>query len=122
MKQKTIGEILSSERRIEELDKYTESENYKLSMDISVFAKADSSQWIRVITESSVGDIDLFRHWLDRHFPPNVIRENAKIDLPIIKEIIDGINTEAESDLIKKANLLWLKQQMTKILELYRMV
>lgn len=122
MKQKTIGEILSSERWIEELDKYTESDNYKLSMDISVFAKADSSQWIRVITESSVGDIDLFRHWLDRHFPPNVIRENAKIDLPIIKEIIDGINTEAESDLIKKANLSWLKQQMTKILELYRMV
>ena len=121
MKQKTIGEILSSERWIEELDKYTGSNNYKLSMDISVFAKADSSQWIRVINESSVGDIDLFRHWLDRHFPPNVIRENAKIDLPVIKEIIDGINTEAESDLIKRVNLLWLKQQMTKILELYKM-
>ncbi len=121
MKQKTIGEILSSERWVEELDKYTGSDYYKLSMDISVFAKADSSQWISVITESSVRDIDLFRHWLDGHFPQNVIRENAKIDLPVIKEIIDGINTETENDLIKKANLSWLKQQMTKILELYKM-
>lgn len=103
------------------MDKYTGSDNYKLSMDISIFAKADSSQWIRVITESSVGDIDLFRHWIDRHFPLNVVRENAKIDLPVIKEIIDAINTEAESDLIKRMNLSWLKQQMTKILELYKM-
>lgn len=120
MKQKTIGEVLSSARWIEELDEYTGSDNYKLSMDISVFAKADSSQWIGAITEASVGDIDLFRHWLGRHFPSNVIRENAKIDLPVIKEIIDGINIEKESDLIKRANLLWLKQQMVGILELYK--
>ncbi len=120
MKQKTIGEILSGERWVEELDEYTGSDNYKLSMDISVFAKVDSNQWIRAISEASVEDIDLFRRWLDRHFPSNVIRENAKIDLPVIKEIIYGIKVEEENDLIKRANLSWLKQQMTKILELYR--
>lgn len=49
------------------------------------------------------------------------LRENAKIDLPVIKEIIDGINTEEENDLIKRANLSWLKQQMVGILELYEM-
>lgn len=121
LKQKTIGEILSSPKWVEELDEYTGSDNYKLSMDISVFAKADSNQWIKAITEASVGDIDLFRHWLNKHFPPNVIRENAKIDLPVIEEIIDGIKTEEENDLIKRANLLWLKQQMMKILELYKL-
>lgn len=120
MKQKTIGEILSGEKWIEELDKYTGSDNYKLSMDISVFAKADAKQWIRAITEASVEDIDLFRHWLSSHFPSNVIRENAKIDLPIIKEIIEGIKSEDENDLIKKANLSWLKEQMESILELYK--
>lgn len=120
MKQKTIGEILSSEKWIEELDKYTGSDNYKLSMDISVFAKADAKQWIRAITEASVEDIDLFRHWLGSHFPSNVIRENTKIDLPIIKEIIEGINSEDENDLIKRANLSWLKEQMRSILELYK--
>lgn len=119
MKQKTIGEILSGEKWIEELDKYTGSDNYNFSMDISVFAKADAEQWIRVISEASVGDIDLFRHWLSSHFPSNVIRENARIDLPIIKEIMDGINPEEENDLIKKANLSWLKEQMASILELY---
>lgn len=62
----------------------------------------------------------MFRYWLDSHFPSNVIRENAKIDLPVIKDIIDGINTERENDLIKKANLLWLKEQMESILELYK--
>lgn len=40
--------------------------------------------------------------------------------IPVIKEIIDGINTEKENDLIKKANLLWLKEQMESILELYK--
>lgn len=120
MKQKTIGEILSGEKWIEELDKYTGSDNYKLSMDISVFAKADAKQWIRAITEASVEDIDLFRHWLSSHFPSNVISENAKIDLPIIKEIIEGIKSEDENDLIKKANLSWLKEQMESILELYK--
>lgn len=119
MKQKTIGEILSSEKWVEELDEYTGSDNYKLSMDISVFAKADSNQWIKAITEASVGDIDLFRHWLNKHFPPNVIRENAKIDLPVIEEIINGIKVDEENDLIKRANLSWLKEQMMRILELY---
>jgi len=119
VKQKTIGEILSSERWVEELDEYTGSDIYKLCMDISVFAKADSNQWIRAITEASVEDINLFRYWLDRHFPSNVIRENAKIDLPVIKEIIDGIKIEEENDLIKRANLSWLKQQMMGIIELY---
>lgn len=120
MKQKTIGEILSGEKWIEELNKYTGSDNYKLSMDISVFAKADAKQWIRAITEASVEDIDLFRRWLRNHFPSNVIRENAKIDLPIIKEIIEGIRFEDENDLIKRANLSWLKEQMQSILELYK--
>lgn len=119
MKQKTIGEILSSEKWVEELDEYTGSDNYKLSMDISVFAKADSNKWIKAITEASVGDIDLFRHWLNRYFPPNVIRENTKIDLPVIEEIINGIKVDEENDLIKRANLSWLKEQMMRILELY---
>lgn len=121
LKQKTIGEILSSSKWVEELDEYTGSDNYKLSMDISIFAKADSNQWIKAITEASVGDIDLFRHWLNKHFPPNVIRENAKIDLPVIEEIINGIKIDEENDLIKRANLSWLKEQMTKILELYKL-
>ena len=119
MKQKTIGEILSGEKWIEELDKYTQSDNYKSSVDISVFSKADAGQWIRAITEASVKDIDLFRHWLFSYFPSNVIRENARIDLPIIKEIVDGIKIEEESDLIKKANLSWLKDQMRSIIKLY---
>lgn len=122
MKKKTIGEILCSEKWVEELDKYTGSEDYRLSMDISVFAKADSNKWIRAITEASVEDIDLFRHWLNRHFPTNVIRENAKMDLPIIKEIIDEIRAEEENDLIKRANLLWMKQQMIGILDCYKMI
>lgn len=120
MKQKTIGEILSSERWVEELDKYTGSDNFKLFMDISVFAKVDSNQWIRAITEASVEDIDLFRHWLEKYLPSNVIRENAEIDLPVIREIIDGIKTEEENDMIKRLNLSWLKKQMMKILELYK--
>ena len=88
-------------------------------MDISIFAKAKAEQWISAITEASVEELDWFRQWLSSHFPSNVIRESVRIDLPIIKEIIDGIKPEEEIDLIKKANLSWLKEQMMSILKLY---
>lgn len=37
-----------------------------------------------------------------------------------MEEIVEGINSEDENDLIKKANLSWLKEQMRSILELYK--
>lgn len=119
IKQKTIEEIITNDGWVESLDKYTESYSYNSFMDISIFSKAESTQWIQAIMKASVEDIDLFRHWLDRHFPSNVIRENVKIDLPVIKEIMDGIRAEDENDLIKKANLIWLKKQLGEILRLY---
>lgn len=119
IKQKTIEEIITNDGWVEALDKYTESYNYNLFMDISIFSKAESTQWIQAIMKASVKDINLFRHWVDCHFPSNVIRENAKTDLPVIKEIMDGIRAEDEKDLIKKANLIWLKKQLAEILRLY---
>ena len=82
--------------------------------------KADAGRWIKAITEVDVENIDLFRNWLSRQFHSNVVRGNFKSDLPVIKKIVDGINTEEENDLIKRANLAWLKNQRCNIIETYK--
>lgn len=120
IKQETIGEMLFSEKWVEKLVKYTESDYYRLSTDVAIFVKLDASRWIKAITEADAEDIDLFRYWLSRHFHSNVVRGNFKSDLPVIKKIMDGIKAEEENDLIKRANLSWLKRQIGNIIESYK--
>lgn len=120
IKQKTIEDILGDERWINQLNEYTSSDDYKSTMDISIFVKASAEQWIQALKVSSVEDIDGFRHWLAEHYPRNVIKEGVKIDLPTIEQIMEGIEPEKENDLIKRVNLSWLREQLKAILELYK--
>ena len=120
IKQETIGEMLFSEKWVEKLVKYTESDYYRSSTDVAIFVKSDASRWIKAITEADAEDIDLFRYWLRRQFHFNVVRGNFKSDLPVIKKIMDGIKAEEENDLIKRANLTWLKKQIGNIIESYK--
>lgn len=120
IKQETIGEMLFSEKWVEKLVKYTESDYYRSSTDVAIFVKSDASRWIKAITEADAEDIDLFRYWLRRQFHSNVVRGNFKSDLPVIKKIMDGIKAEEENDLIKRANLTWLKKQIGNIIESYK--
>lgn len=120
IKQKTIEQILSNEDWIKELEKYTGSLAYEMSIDVSVFSRADSEKWIHAIMNASIEDINLFCCWLKEYFPSDVIKESAKVDLPVIEKILDGMNIDIEKDLIKKRNLLWLKNQLADIIELYK--
>ncbi len=82
--------------------------------------KADAGRWMKAITEADVENIDLFRYWLSRQFHSNVVRGNFKSDLAVIKKIMDGMNAEEENDLIKRANLVWQKNQRGNMIETYK--
>ncbi len=115
MKKRTMKEILSDEKWVEKLIDYTECN--KGTMDISIFAKAESCQWIRAIMSASIGNINRFRQWFDSYYLKRTLRKGTKIDLPVLKEIMEGIHPEEESDLIKRANLSWLRTQIEEVLE-----
>lgn len=120
VKQKTIEEILTDENWVKGLDDYTKSVFYNLSMDLAIFSKAPSKQWVKAIMNTTVEDIDSFRHWIHRHYYESIMREGMTSDLQVIKEIADSINLEEVSDLILKLNLSWLKEKMLKIVERYQ--
>ena len=119
IKHKNITEILLEDKWVEGLNRYTESDSYKRSMDCSVFAKADSNKWIQKIMAASVEDIYNFRRWLDSNYLLKGIREDKKVDLPFIEKIMEGLKPEIVDDLIKRTNLIWLKEQMKSILNSY---
>lgn len=116
-KQKTINEILSGERWIYELERYTESDFYKLSSDTAIFSKSSSRKWLQAIMSSSVEELYMFRQWLYTNYCYNIKRERMKADIPIMMQVINRITPEKEKDLIKRRNLLWLKEQLGNIIE-----
>ena len=86
---------------------------------MAIFCQADSDEWCRVFREADSEQIDSFRHTLSELYPRNVIRKSAEKDLPVIKEILDKLKPEDESDLIKKACVGWLIYQFTEIVKSY---
>lgn len=116
LKQITIRETLREEKWVQMLMEYTESSTYKTLMDTSVFCKAEVDEWIAAIDRTSVEEIDMFRHWLHSEYSMKVRSEYVQLDLPVLKEVMNRISPEEESDLIKRMNLKWLKQQLERII------
>lgn len=69
---------------------------------MAIFCQASSDDWYRVFRESNPEQIDSSRHILSELYPSNVIRKSAEKDLPVIKEILDKLKPEDETDLIKR--------------------
>lgn len=119
VRQKNIEEILCDKDWVNELREYTEMDDYRLAMDISVFSKAKPEQWIHAIQSSSSKDLDSFCYWMRKHYPYNSMRENVKIDIPTLESIVKGI-TEDDNDLIKRLHLSWLKEHIKKVIQYYK--
>lgn len=119
IKMVALGDILLDQNWVEYLISYTESNQYRLSVDSGIFDKAAANLWISAIVGSSAKDISEFRRWLEDHYPVNVRREHIKVDLSTMQEIAVGMEPEQEQDLIKRANLMWVKEHMERVLELY---
>ena len=118
-RRKNINEILHSNNWVDELDGFINPSGNRYVDDMAIFCQADSDEWCRVFREADSEQIDSFRHTLSELYPRNVIRKSAEKDLPVIKEILDKLKPEDESDLIKKACVGWLIYQFTEIVKSY---
>lgn len=112
-----ISDILNDDDWINKLCNYINPTNNHYVQDMSIFSKATSELWIKVLNMASPKEIDDFRGCLEDLYPNNTTRNSYFEDSNTIKSIIDGLKGLKEKDLIKKACTGWLIKQMENIVE-----
>lgn len=118
IRKKSINEILDSEQWLDGLEQYTNPNNEMYPRDIPVFSQVSVEKWISRLEMASSAEIDVFRRWLAKVYPSNVVKKSAEEDIDTIRGIWRSLNTE-NGDLIKNAIMGWLKNQIKAIIDLY---
>lgn len=119
-RQSSITGILKDEKWASELEEYLNprGEMYYTSEE-PVFCQADCTLWMEAIKNSSLEEINIFRSLLGRIYPHNYRKESAKSDIPILRKISEMLESNAETDLIRKTVLGWLKEQLDEIVNVH---
>ena len=117
-KEKNIIDILNSPHWAHELNNFVSDYKINNNSDIVLFNNVTIDKWIETITTSNADNIDEFRHVINTLYPTdNINSKNCPEDLTLLKAIGESIIPEKYNDLIIRANLRWLKNQITSILE-----
>lgn len=114
-----VGDILKSDDWINRLENYSNPNQNRYVQDMSVFSKAPPEQWLNLLHKASPRDIDDFRHWLGDLYPEGTTRKSYSEDAYTIKKIQKGLEAIEEKDLIKKACIIWLHNQLEAIIKFY---
>lgn len=115
----TVSDILLHDDWVERLNHYVNPKKSLYIQDMLIFSKAEPKQWLNALHRASPKDIDAFRHILNDMYPSGVKRESYNEDAQNIKTILKGLDGLKEEDLIKKACLGWLKNQIKDIVDLH---
>lgn len=114
-----VGDILKSDDWINRLENYSNPNQNRYVQDMSVFSKAPPEQWLNLLHKASPRDIDDFRHWLGDLYPEGTTRKSYSEDAYTIKKIQKGLEAIEEKDLIKKACIIWLHNQLEAIIKFH---
>ncbi len=115
----TVSDILLHDDWVERLNHYVNPKKSLYIQDMLIFSKAEPKQWLNALHRASPKDIDAFRHILNDMYPSGVKRGSYNEDAQNIKTILKGLDGLKEEDLIKKACLGWLKNQIKDIVDLH---
>ncbi len=115
----TVSDILLHDDWVERLNHYVNPKKSLYIQDMLIFSKAEPKQWLNALHRASPKDIDAFRNILNDMYPSGVKRESYNEDAQNIKTILKGLDGLKEEDLIKKACLGWLKNQIKDIVDLH---
>lgn len=115
----TIADILIQDDWVKRLEQYVNPNKSRYAQDMPIFSKAEPKQWLDALHRAHPKDIDAFRHILSVMYPSGAIRESYNEDAQNIKIILNGLENVQEEDLIKKACLGWLKNQIKVIVNSY---
>lgn len=114
-----VDDILKSDDWINRLENYSNPNQNRYVQDMSVFSKAPPEQWLNLLHKASPRDIDDFRHWLGDLYPEGTTRKSYSEDAYTIKKIQKGLEAIEEKDLIKKACIIWLHNQLESIIKFH---
>lgn len=114
-----VDDILKSDDWINRLENYSNPNQNRYVQDMSVFSKAPPEQWLNLLHKASPRDIDDFRHWLGDLYPEGTTRKSYSEDAYTIKKIQKGLEAIEEKDLIKKACIIWLHNQLEAIIKFH---
>lgn len=118
MKAASIQRALKDETNWARLiQEYIKTKIQETDSDSGILDKAPIEMWIERISTSEPENIDIFRNVLGQFYPKNVIRKSSYADMPYMKEIIAQLEKYIEKvdDVIQKAQLSWLINDMKKI-------
>ena len=115
----TVSDILLHDDWVERLNHYVNPKKSLYIQDMLIFSKAEPKQWLNALHRASPKDIDAFRNILNDMYPSGAKRESYNEDAQNIKTILKGLDGLKEEDLIKKACLGWLKNQIKDIVDLH---
>lgn len=114
-----VDDILKSDDWINRLENYSNPNQNRYVQDMSVFSKAPPEQWLNLLHKASPRDIADFRHWLGDLYPEGTTRKSYSEDAYTIKKIQKGLEAIEEKDLIKKACIIWLHNQLEAIIKFH---
>lgn len=121
-KKQSITEILASENWVNGLQKYIDDNDFRNSIDGSVFCRAEAHKWVDTMQKSEPQELYQFRQWLDYYYPRNVIRNYEKEDIPCMEEIERSLLPDSSQDLIIQQFMIWIKEDLKRIIAFYRSI
>ncbi len=110
-----LNVLSNNESWAEELINYWDTNRLQITHQIQILSYTNANFWLQKILNSNAKNIHHFRMFLNRLYPDNVIKENAHDDMLIIQSIINRLESYTDSDKIKNMQLIWLKEQLSKI-------
>lgn len=114
--QKAIQDILQRDESWgKELETYWNNNKQYIPSDVQLLSCIDADAMATKILHSNAENILNFRMFLDGLYPQNVRRLYIDEDMKTINNIIEKLEGYEESDLIKKAQLSYLKEQLVQI-------
>ena len=122
--QQNLEQILDEQEQWgESIKKYIHSAEFKNQDQTTFLNKLSPQIWCDKIKRSDPGNIHRFRECLKELYPDNVIWEYRKGDMTTIQYIIEQLkNNNEEDDLIRKMQIKWLIDQLSKIHKGYNSV
>ena len=114
-----MHEMLSSDEWATELNKYTESEEYKGSSNQCILEKIEENALIELINNANSKQITEFRYALYNIFPRNYHKMNMEGDLEVISTLLKSIKKNEDGDKILNMNMQYLINQMNEIMKTY---
>lgn len=114
--QTAVRDIMENEVSwAKELYAYWNENEQNMPHNIQLLSSVDADTWADRILGSDAGNINDLRIFLSVLYPDNVYKTGVDADMDVIDAVMEKLADHEEEDLIKRAQLNWLKNELDQI-------